>query len=60
MKEKGVELSLFLWAQLRGAFSLPRGCLEQARKGGKVYLLRQQEALDERPSPSPPPHRHQP
>lgn len=59
MKEKGMELSLFLCAQLRGTFSLPWGCLEQAWKGGKVYLLRRQGALDERPSPSPPPHRHQ-
>lgn len=30
MKEKGVVLCLFLWAQPRGIIPLPWGCLEQA------------------------------
>lgn len=38
IKEKGVELSLFLQTQLRETFPLLQGCLEQTLHGEKVYL----------------------
>lgn len=38
MNEKGVELSLFLWVQLRGTFPLPQGCLDLTQSGGNALL----------------------